>query len=144
MKKFLIVFLLSTPVLAEDFEFSIPIKLSNLMPMVNDVLIQCQVMDEDEVILGRGEQHIKPVDGSFNETILMKFDADPGMNPQAASLYKCSMRLHHQTERKYLSPRFREDESDWPIWAVAKPDTNLVYEIEGTIGEDPNQKEKKK
>lgn len=143
MKKFVLIFLLSPPVLAEDFEFSIPVKLSNLMPTVNDVLIQCQVMDEDEVIIGKGEMHISPVDGAYNENVMLKFNADPGMNPQAATNYKCTMRLHHQTERKYLSPRFREDESDWPIWAVAKPDTNLVYEIEGEIGVETQEKQKK-
>lgn len=142
MKKFIILFLFSLPVWAEDFEFSIPVKLSSLMDTVDDVMINCQVMSEDDVIIGKGDVHIKPKDGSYDETVMIKFNADPGMNPQDATLYRCIMRLHHHTERKYLTPNFREDESDWPIWAVAKPDTNLVYEVEGTIGEDEKGEKK--
>lgn len=142
MKKFIVLFLFSLPVWAEDFEFSIPIKLSNLMETVDDVLINCMVMNEDEVTIGKGETHIKPENGTYEGTVMVKFNADPGMNPQDATMYKCTMRLHHHTQREYLIPNFREDESDWPIWAVAKPDTNLVYEVEGTIGGEPEKKKK--
>ncbi len=143
MKKFLLLLLFALPAWAEDFEFSIPVKLSSLMATVDDVLISCVVMDEDELVLGKGDAHIQPEDGAYEGTVMVKFNADPGMNPQAASLYKCTLRLHHHTKRQYLTPNFREDESDWPVWAVAKPDTNLVYEVEGTIGENVMEKAKK-
>lgn len=144
----LLVFSLCLPVdalLAEDFVFSIPLELRQLMPQVEHVMLECVVFNEDEDKIGGAYTLVTPKEGEYLGEAKVAFNADPGMDPNMAVNYRCFLRLRHVSGRRYIVPQFKEDESDWPVWAQARPGSELVYAIEDVIpGAGAAEPEKKK
>lgn len=121
---------------AADFELSVPIKLERLMSSVGEVMITCQVMNEDEDVIGHGQQKRRIEGMNYEGKVVVEFDANVGKNPNEATRYKCTMRLRQISGREYLIPQSETEEPDWPIWARARGDAELVYEISGSLSGD--------
>jgi len=128
--------LLPLTAMAEDFELVVPIKLERMMSSVGEAMISCQVMNDDEDKIGQGQEKVRLQGMNYEGKVVVKFDADVGKNPNEASLYKCTMRLRQISGREYLIPQSETEEPDWPIWARARGDAELAYEVSGSLSGD--------
>lgn len=121
---------------AADFELTIPIKLERMMSSVGEVMVSCQVTNEDEDIIGQGQKKLRLEKSDYDGKVVVSFDADVGKNPHEASLYQCTMRLRQVSGREYVIPQSEEEEPDWPIWARSPAGTELSYQINGSLDGD--------
>jgi hypothetical protein len=102
MKKLAMLFLLcALPTYAEQFNFTIPVNLDHLMPMVKTIKVECRVFSAKPSSWGGSSGLVAswnqdyPVDanGNVNQTVQAKFDANPGASPQDGKYYQCGFRL---------------------------------------------------
>lgn len=132
----LCLFIMPLGLQAADFELSIPIKLERMMSSLGEVMVSCQVMNEDEDIIGKGQEKLRLKGSDYDGTVVVSLDADVGKNPHQATLYQCTMRLRQISGREYVIPQSESEEPDWPIWARAHGDAELVYQINGSLEAD--------
>ncbi|MDH5359683.1 MAG: hypothetical protein OEX03_03920 [Gammaproteobacteria bacterium] len=121
---------------AADFELTVPLKLERMMSSVGEVMISCSVMNEDEDIIGKGQKKLRLKESRYDGKVVVSFDADIGKNPHQATLYQCTMRLRQISGREYVIPQSETEEPDWPIWARARGDAELRYQISGSLEGD--------
>ncbi|MDH5184284.1 MAG: hypothetical protein OEX12_10380 [Gammaproteobacteria bacterium] len=130
--------LLATPfsLHAADFELSVPIKLTRMMSSVGEVMVSCRVTNADEDIIGQGQEKLRLKAPDYDGKVVVSFNADMGKNPHEATLYQCTMRLRQVSGREYVIPQSETEEPDWPIWARARGDAELSYQISGSLAGD--------
>ena len=88
-------------VLAEDFNLSLKTGLSNLHPDVVVVKVECFANDNTgtgrggfKKNVGKGSTKVKiPQSGAISQAILVKFNANRGINPGDATGFKCGLIL---------------------------------------------------
>ena len=131
--RILVLLVMPFPLYAVDFEFTVPVKLERMMSSVGEVMISCHVMNDDEDVIGRGQEKLRLKDSSYDGKVVVSFDADIGKNPHEAALYQCTMRLRQVSGREYVIPQSETEEPDWPIWARARGDVELSYQINGSV-----------
>jgi hypothetical protein len=80
---------------AEDFTFTVPVRLSNMLPEVREAKVICNVYavttrgDRD---VGRGNQAFSiPDSGNFSENVVVRVSADEGHDPSTAVRYACEL-----------------------------------------------------
>lgn len=88
------------PALAEDFEFEVPVQLSKLDPVFTEGRVSCHVVGVDRespttskranAPIASGSASFALVQGAFNGTVSVKFDADrPRRQPADARAWTC-------------------------------------------------------
>jgi hypothetical protein len=82
----------------EDFTFTVPVRVSNLVPEVNKVIVSCSVGTADGYTaaqyIGAVAVLITPdASGSYSGNLELKFNADTGKDRAAATHYRCVLRL---------------------------------------------------
>ena len=132
----LCLFVMPLPAYAADFELTVPIKLERMMSSVGEVMVSCHVMDEDEEIIGQGQEKLRLKESDYDGKLVVRFDADVGKNPHHATLYQCTMRLRQVSGREYVIPQSEEEEPDWPIWARSPAGAELSYQVSGSLNGD--------
>ncbi len=88
-------------VFAEDFNLSLKTGLTNLHPDVVLVKVECFANDNSgtgrggfKKNVGKGSTRVKvSKSGAINQAILVKFNANPGINPGDATGFKCGLIL---------------------------------------------------
>ncbi len=97
--------LVASPAAADDFNLTVPVRLSSLVPGVTGGIVACVVGPVSIATVQRAVTHgaervgfgVEPftVDGSrgFSGTVTVSFDADAGKDPAAATHYKCWLQL---------------------------------------------------
>ncbi len=120
---------------AEQFNFTIPVKLDHLMPTVTHVKIECRIFSAKPAdwlgitgLVASWNQNL-PVDsnGNVNQTVLAKFDVNPAANPQDAKYYQCDFRLMVGSYYLWPDPASTQDVSR------PKAGTPLLVKQEGFL-----------
>lgn len=78
------------------FTFTVPVRLSNLLPEVTGVLVFCLALNERAQEIGRGQTDV-PFDsatGSSSQNVIVRVNANPGQDPSAARRYNCHLYVH--------------------------------------------------
>ena len=123
---------------AEDFIFTVPVRLSNLMRDVSSGYVICMVYapapqaGAPDVRIGVGSQRfqIDQSSGNFSQNLVVKFDAGQGFDPSTATSYACQLELMAGAERQWVPS---QGDSRTPPWARPKPGTPFANPIRGIV-----------
>ena len=110
---------------AEDFNFTVPVQVNNLLPEVSVIEVKCRVFSEGwNLSIGDDYSSRVPVpdSGNLSTSVNVKFNARPDRDPNDAKEYVCNLKV---------------DEKNVPnndyIIAQPKPGTAVVGEVTGDI-----------
>ncbi len=111
-----------SPAAAEDFTFTVPVRLQGIPANVPEGLAGCLALATDgTVIAGGSTPYSIPADGNFSQDIVVKFNAASGRNPFDAKNWDCRLRLK-------IGGSFRDvTQSD------TKPNTYRVLVLQGSL-----------
>jgi len=124
---------------AEDFNFTVPVQMQNLLPEVYEIKVVCDARSEDQSLLalsgdvGEGRRTVPvPDSGSVSTNVVVRFNARSTSDPFDASKYKCELWLMIRAD---LASGIRGSipRPDGLPAAQPKSGTPLTYEVTGTI-----------
>lgn len=112
----------SSPAGAEDFTFTVPVRLQGIPANVPEGLAGCQALATDGTVIAGGSTiYSIPADGNFSQDVVVKINATSGRNPFDAKNWLCRLRLK-------IGGSFRDvTQSD------TKPNTYRVLVLQGTL-----------
>ncbi len=116
---------------AEDFTFTVPLRLNNLHSQVDSVRVYCQALSPSGTMVG-GWNTLVPVGptGSVFQDVQVSFNALPNQVASDASQYKCSFLLHAKGDP--ISILYAPNEGS-SMFNKSKPGTVLVPVVSGPI-----------
>ncbi|HNQ01001.1 MAG TPA: hypothetical protein PKN59_01795 [Syntrophales bacterium] len=114
---------------AEDFIFTVPLKLNNLHSKVGMVRVFCQALNPSGVLIGGGHT-IVPVGptGNLSQNVIVAFNAEPNRIAGDASQYRCWFDMKAKEDSVYTQPK----SATVPMYQ-AKPGTPFVPAVSGPI-----------
>ncbi len=114
---------------AEDFSFTVPLKLSNLHSKVDTVRVFCQALNPSGVLIGGGNT-IVPVGptGNVSQNVIVAFNAEPNRIAGDATQYRCWFDMKAKEDPFYTQP----NSVNVPMYQ-AKPGTAFVPLVSGPI-----------
>jgi hypothetical protein len=114
---------------AEDFTFTVPLRLNNLHSQVGSVRVFCQALNASGTLVG-GWHTIVPVGptGNVSQDVVVAFNALPNLVASDATQYKCWFGLQAKGDQLWHSPNYGT-----VIVYKAKPGTALVPIVSGQI-----------
>ncbi len=124
---------------AEDFNFTVPVEVKNLLPEVSSVGVSCGARSLEYPSnfrggdIGESELIWKsvPDTGNRTTTVDVKFDAKPGKDPNDAKKYTCDLRIGARPETggtvSTIVPNLNY------LFAQPKPGTVFVGQVSGDI-----------
>jgi hypothetical protein len=78
---------------AEDFNITVPVSFSRLAPEIEVLEISCTTMSRDQVIGHGRAAPIRLSGGGYSGNVVVRFNATTGMDPRAATHYRCQPSL---------------------------------------------------
>lgn len=114
-----------------QWKFVVPVKLKNLDPVVDHIVIRVKVLDKEGKEVGNGTAYAVmnipvPPQGEVNQTVEIKVKPGQGTDISEAVKYRIEMKLESKNwVEKVNDPYFP--------WAKAKPGTTLVDVIEDNL-----------
>jgi hypothetical protein len=114
---------------AEDFTFTVPLKLNNLHAKVGMVRVFCQALNPSGVLIGGGNT-VVPVGptGNVSQNVIVAFNAEPNRIAGDASQYRCWFDMKAKEDPIYMQP----NSTNVPMYQ-AKPGTAFVPVVSGQI-----------
>lgn len=90
-----------TPARAGEFNFTIPVELTNLPPAIQRGYVRCFVQQQTSTApllnIGEGRSpEFAITGGGFSGNVLVEVNATRGLNPAQANYYSCTLWLHVQ------------------------------------------------
>jgi len=116
---------------AEDFSFTVPLRLNNLHSQVDFVRVACQALNNSGAVVGGWSQFV-PVGptGNVSQDVVTAFNAQPQYVVSDATQYKCWFLLHGKGDPMSL---WTDPNSGTVIMYKAKPGTAFVPMVSGPI-----------
>lgn len=79
--------------LAEDFNITVPVSFRNLAPEIGLLQVSCTTMSSNAVIGHGTSETVRISSGGYSGTLVIRFNATAGMDPRAATHYRCQPTL---------------------------------------------------
>jgi len=116
---------------AEDFSFTVPLRLNNLHSQVDFVRVACQALHNSGAVVGGWSTSV-PVGptGNVSQDVVVAFNAVPNRVVSDATQYKCWFQLHGKGDHMSL---WQDPNSGTVIMYKAKPGTAFVPMVSGPI-----------
>ena len=116
---------------AEDFSFTVPLRLNNLHSQVDFVHVRCQALNNSGAVVGGwiGSVPVGPT-GNVSQDVVGAFNALPNRVVSDATQYKCWFLLHGKGDHMSL---WQDPNSGTVIMYKAKPGTAFVPMVSGPI-----------
>lgn len=114
---------------AEDFTFTVPLKLNSLHAKVDMVRVFCQALNPSGVLIGGGHT-VVPVGPtrSVTQNVVVAFNAEPNRVAGDATQYRCWFDMKAKEDPIYMQP----NSVNMPMYK-AKPGTAFVPVVSGQI-----------
>lgn len=114
---------------AEDFIFTVPLKLSNMHSKVEMVRVFCQALNPSGATIGGGNT-VVPVGptGSVSQNVIVAFNAAPDRIAGDATQYRCWFDMKAHEDPNYMQP----NSVNVPMYK-SKPGTAFVPLVSGPI-----------
>jgi len=114
---------------ADDFTFTVPLRLSNLHSKVETIRVFCQALNPSGGLIGGGHT-IVPVGptGSISQNVIVAFNAEPNRLAGDATQYRCWFDMKVKEDPMYVQP----NSVNLPVYQ-AKPGTAFVPLVSGQI-----------
>lgn len=115
--------LFPSPSFAEDFTFNVPVELKNLPATITKGYVQCLVYNADNSYgIGGTNYYFDIVAGNYVNTVVVKFNADPGRDPKKAAGWGCALFLKDQNSGVFQRPSILlKDGGPYPGIDTTKP-----------------------
>ena len=125
--------------IASHFTFRVPVQLNNLSSDINRVKIRCWTHIGNDATayqnrIGEGEAVANVTNRQFNGTIVVRFNANQGKEPEDADRYNCSMLFHKpgigfRQPGKFGTPLGNQK----PAWLVSANGTSFRIHAQGGV-----------
>lgn len=114
---------------AEDFTFTVPLKLTNLHSKVEMVRVLCQALNPSGAAIGGGSTVVLvgPT-GSVSQNVIVAFNAAPDRIASDATQYRCWFDMKAKEDPNYMEP----NSVNVPMYK-SKPGTAFVPLVSGPI-----------
>jgi hypothetical protein len=94
-----------SPSYAEDFTFTVPVELKNIPQEFTRVSVQCLVFNKERSSqIGGYAYNSNIIAGNYIDTVVMKFNAHPGKDPNQADNWECFIGIRVQNAAQYDPP----------------------------------------
>jgi len=124
-----------TPVYAEDFTITVPVRLYNMVQGVGKAKVTCEVVDSQGQRIGsayKWSTHgVNQYPAGLEEDIVLKFNANPGKDPRAATDYNCDLKI--QLAWIHDQPWQTPSQTTNSMYLKAKPGTEFRVKDSGPL-----------
>ena len=127
------------PTIQTHFTLRVPVQLTNLSPDINQLKIKCQTQSGHDATafnnrIGEGDTIAHVTNRQFNRTVVVKFNASQGKEPEDADSYYCGITFHKpgigfRQPGKYGTPLGNQK----PAWLVSADGTPFRIHAQGGV-----------
>jgi hypothetical protein len=117
----------ASTVRAEDFNFTVPVQVSNLPPNVEELTIVCAALTPVGVrgsatatnleTVGSAAVRVAIAGGAYRNDVAVRVNASPGKDPRAATHYRCegTFKGHERGAVAFYFPGGRQQPPAFPL-----------------------------